>query len=644
MNATLSEIKDTLQNNLTILKEYYPHVYSIIEGDLSSCSIAFSDPENKMLNITLGQKQISISAQQREVALSKIAKAETNEPTYLIVGLGVGDELLKLFDTTQLPVPELPYYKLPIYVVEPEPLMLIATMWLHDMRELFESQRIQWFIGENSPTELLEHFQSRQQAIHPTHFISHWYSDEHPVVSASRQNIYEASNKTNAAIYQLKIKINKYYNNITQDDWHDIFASKKRPLRIMGWTSRFTTFLQYCTRDLLAGFEELGHETLMHIEESDISRTTQQDTLATINEFKPDLLIIIDHFRHEYAFLPKNLPFVNWIQDLLPNITNPGSGSFNPLDFTYVFAPQWVDTLKNIPAYSDHKIDVLHLGINPNTYYPIENTEKTFDVLYVSHLIPTEQTLRPLVNSAYDFEVNQVEAALLDSGIISYEQLLLVYKLTAKTLDELFIEDLWEYHRNTSTRESNILHILSKLEIPTQKPIVEHFLKSKRIMNDIVFSIKTRPLSALIKQGIDVRIYGNNWDFHTDFHDNAQGPITNGPPLNLLMNQARVCLNNSSGVSLHMFALEILGSGSFMLSRDIPQDISDIRKFLTEDKDVFFFKNEIDIAKKVSYWLEHKTERKQVSNRAHIKALSIFNYKNIAKTIQTSIQERLSSL
>lgn len=640
MPDTLTEEQNTLQANLSALKEYYPHIYSVLESDLSTCVITFSGPENKTLNITGNQKEITVSAHQRETAISNIVNPGNSKPIYLSIGLGVGDELQKLYDITQRPIPELPNCKLPIYIVEPEPLMLIAAMHSHDMCTLLESQRVQWFIGEDAPEKIADYFEASRQAIHPTHFITHWYPQDHPIAQASIKAANEATNKSSAAQYQLKIKTNNHYKKITSDEWKDIFTSKNRPLRIMGGTSRFTTFLQYCMRDLLAGFESLGHKTLLHIEESDISRITPHDVLASIDEFKPDVIIYIDHFRDEYPFLPKNIPFVNWIQDLLPNIINPKSRTFLPFDFTYVFAPRWMKLLSDLPAYTGHNIDVLHLGINPEIYHPIQDTEKTFDVLYVSHLVPIEQTLRLIINTNNVFEINPDEKELLDSRIISYDQLLIIYRLIAEELDELLIDELWNY-AHTATREPFILRILKKAKIPTEKSIVEHFIKSKRFLNDIVFAIKTRPLTALINQGFDVRIYGHNWNLHSDFSEYSYGPIENGTPLNLLMNQARICLNNSQGVSLHMRALEILGSGSFMISREIASDNSDLREFLTEDEDVFFFKNEADIVHKVEYWLEHETKREQSSSLTHTKALSIFDYKNVAKTIQKSIQGRL---
>ena len=256
------------------------------------------------------KSELTISDSQRQSEVSKISNPEVNDPVYFVSGIGVGDELIKIFGITQFPIPELINFKLPIYVLEPDPRMLISSMQLHDMRELFESRRVIFFIGNNATNILREYFDTRQ-AFFPSHYIFNWYPEEHTVSQKATQIINEAINKNGAITYTSKIKNNNYYNKITAGEWHTIFTSRNRPLRIMGGTSRFTSFLQYCIRDLLAGFHDNGHETLLYIEESDISRTTRHDMLATIDEFKPDIIIYIDYFRGEFPFLPTNIPFVN---------------------------------------------------------------------------------------------------------------------------------------------------------------------------------------------------------------------------------------------------------------------------------------------------------------------------------------------
>ncbi len=629
--------KKNLYGNLAALKEHYPHIHDAVRALLDTVSMRLDPAET--LYITGNTQRITLSKQRREAALDAIITTDKREPVYLLVGLGAGDELLVTYQNTETPRPELPDYKLPIYVVEPEPLMLIATMWLHDLTALLNSGRILLFIGMNAADEFLKYLQLNHQAPYPTHSLSMWYPNDLPVVHNTRDGVKQLINRTSTVIDKLETAVNSYYEKFTNDDWLEIFTAGKRPLRIMGCTSRFTSFLQYCTRDLMSGFERLGHQTLVHKEKADINRATKHDTLSTILDFKPDLIIYLDHFRDEWPYLPVNIPFVNWIQDMLPNITNPAERTLHPLDFTYIFAPGWLETLKNMPIYAEHPIDVLPLGINPAIYHPVGNTKKNIDLLYVSHLLSLTGTLRPVIDTSIDFNLDDREKELLGTGAISYEQLLFVYILMTKTFDKLLIDDLWKYVGDSHLRQTFVTRTLATAGIEENDIIADYFLDAQRIQNDIYYAIKTRPLKALARQGVNFRIYGNHWDQDQALSSFSHGPIANGEALNVLMNQSRICLNNSPGTSLHMRSLEILASGCFMLSREIAPDTSSIRDYFDEQDGLGFFKNEIDIGPITKYWLAQDNLDK-ISAPAHQKALALFDYKIIAQTIIDNISSR----
>ncbi|MCF6209692.1 MAG: glycosyltransferase [Gammaproteobacteria bacterium] len=641
MQNTLTEYagknKDTLHNNLVALEKHHPHIYRMVEPLLDTVSIRL-DPQ-ETLYITRNGQQIIISKQRRDAVLATVVIPEIREPVHLLVGLGVADELLATYRNTEAPRPELPSYKLPIYILEPEPLMLIAAMWLHNLMPQLNSGRVQLFLGVNASDELLEYLESNHQSQYPTHSLSMWYPNDHPVVHNTFDGIKQLIDRTNAAVYKLETDINDYYKKFTNNDWHEVFTSRTRPLRVMGCTSRFTSFLQYCVRDLISGFERLGHQALIHIEESDISRATKYDILSTILYFKPDLIIHLDHFRDEWPYLPANVPFVNWIQDMLPNITKPDARILHPLDFTYVFAPGWLNKLKSMPMYAKHPINVLTLGINPDIYHPISNTTKDIDLLYVSHLVSVANTLRPLVDTLKNFDIDDKEIELLDTGAISYEQLLVVYMLMTKTFDNLLIDDLWKYVGNNQVRRSLVTRTLATAGIEENDIVVEHFFNSRRIHNDIYYAIKTRPLKTLAKQGVNLQIYGKHWDQDRELSRFSHGPIDNGEPLNMLMNQSRICLNNSPGTSLHMRSVEIMASGCFMLSREIEPDTSSIREYFDDQDGLGFFKNEIDIGPITKYWLAQDNLDK-ISAPAHKKALALFDYKVITQTIIDNVSAR----
>ena len=116
--------------------------------------------------------------------------------------------------------------------------------------------------------------------------------------------------------------------------------------------------------------------------------------------------------------------------------------------------------------------------------------------------------------------------------------------------------------------------ILDMASVPHHPEIISHFTGYSRLHSDISFCIKTRPIKSLLDADIDVRVYGKHWKNVSGFKKVAGDTIENGKELNNLSCQARICLNNSPGVSFHMRTVEILGSGAFMLSRKIKKCIN----------------------------------------------------------------------
>ena len=104
---------------------------------------------------------------------------------------------------------------------------------------------------------------------------------------------------------------------------------------MLGLTGRFTTFLQYSMRDWGAAFEDRGHEFKMVLEDSDHDLLPASRIPEAFAEFKPDLVLCIDHFRPKYRRdVPDDVPYVGWIQDALPHLYDRECGkSLGKFDF-----------------------------------------------------------------------------------------------------------------------------------------------------------------------------------------------------------------------------------------------------------------------------------------------------------------------
>ena len=87
-------------------------------------------------------------------------------------------------------------------------------------------------------------------------------------------------------------------------------APPRQP-RALFLTTRFSTVLQYATRDAAAGFEQAGWETDILIEPTAHHRIMTVATRQRLATLKPDMIFQIDHQRSEHkSLVPDNLPFV----------------------------------------------------------------------------------------------------------------------------------------------------------------------------------------------------------------------------------------------------------------------------------------------------------------------------------------------
>jgi len=124
------------------------------------------------------------------------------------------------------------------------------------------------------------------------------------------------------------------------------------------------------------------------------------------------------------------------------------------------------------------------------------------------------------------------------------------------------------------------------------------------------------------------------------FKDFAKGTADNGEYINRIMNNARICLNVNPGVTLHMRALEIIASCSFMLSRRTEFDGSPLSDYFS-DEQVVLYDDEDDFLNKISFYIKSECERNRIAKNALTRAQEIFSYKAIAENILFSLNARL---
>ena len=643
-----------LQNNLLYLADYRPElgqallaawprqhivitVDQAIAGEYWRISVETDGKESYRLdNIALLEHKGLIENNVAEMT-------RENTCCYALVGLGSGYELLAAFNATALPITEMAEFEVPVYLVESKPEIWLLNLLLHDLRPLLLAPRLRIYHDEHAEADLFVEFSKFEAAVPDVLF------NLDPQAQITAERVYQLSmaakqDKAERHLVNLQ-QIADYYSRITADEWRRKFSPEHAgQLRVLGYISRFSSFLKYCMRDWLDGFERLGATIRLCSETENYYLSNIEHLIDEINCFKPDIILTIDHFRHEFAGIPEFVPFVNWIQDLLPNIIN-NKIPPSELDFTCVFVKDWL-RLTELPVYEKCAIEFMPLGYNDKIYYPKNSINQyDCDILVVTHLCDPSLTLEPIRNPGqYTFIPNNEELNLISNKQLMESDFIKIYKAIDNACGKLKIHELHDLLAiNPGENEIEFNSILKEYGISINSIIVDVMIRT-RLHCEFLTKMKTLPVCVLIDsfEDLNVQIFGNNWDRYIRFLPYSKGSADNGSHLNNITNRAKICLNVSPGVTLHMRALETIASGSFMLSRDMKHDGSRLTDFFSRDE-VVLYQDENDLVDKVSYFLVETSHREAIALRAHKKLAEIFSYKAICRSLLEKIHIRLNS-
>jgi hypothetical protein len=329
-----------------------------------------------------------------------------------------------------------------------------------------------------------------------------------------------------------------------------------RPLRILGITSRFTTFLQYSMRDWLAAFGSLGHETRLLIEPTDHEMLTSLDFADTCRAFRPDLILMIDHCRGEYTGLPENVPFVMWIQDRLPSIFRTEAGQMQKsLDFVIGYGFEECTTRWGYPPnrFMPAMVGVNDARFTDDPVRPDELDRFRCDVSFVSH---ASITAEQIVREEADRAGAEPARRLLDDIL---GRLRAIYDAGGCITEPAHIRALVE---------SAMLDRHVRCDIG---PLLD--LVIQRINNAL---LRHQSIRWVVELGVDLKLYGKGWEKHPEFSRFACGVADHQSQLASVYRATAVNMQVTPFGSAHQRLFEGLAAGGFFLIRGVAGDAADM--------------------------------------------------------------------
>jgi len=522
-----------------------------------------------------------------------------------IIGMSKCNELRQIYNKSDEPIKELKWIKIPIYVIEPNLNIFLINLYHRDIAHMLNSERVKFFLGNNALQEYFDFIKQDQANIPECMFLLDKKYEE--IKKECVEYMESMVEKNKEETKELEKSVNSYYDAV---NWKSIYSDKRdRPLRVMIYTSRFSTYLQYSARDMADGFKDNECETLISIEKDDISRLNLRAYLRNMNEFKPDLMICIDYQRKDHC--PKSIPFITWLQDDLPFIFNEDVASnLDNRNYILTIYKGLKTKFANLGCPED-KINIQIIPANTTIYKPI-NCNKDIDIVYIQHGGTPPEVEYQKLRARWD---DMLSKAIIDK---CYDK-----------IRKAFFQGKYLYYDDYEKLLRNVENELS-MEI-------RHQGIRDKIIYDLRFYIGNRflrqiPLEMISKMdGIKMELYGNDWETHPRLSKHGKGVAQNGAELNEIYNKAKIALHLQHDATLNQRVTEGMASETFYIVQYLEKDLQPITDYFEENKDFVFFYNLEDLKKKIEYYLKNNDKRNEIARNAYFKILSKYNYKKVTK-------------
>lgn len=607
LEAYYSPNKDTLfqryQNNIQLLKEY-PHYKNENEKEKLEFVPIWQD-DKLLIYINIKERQINIILKRGK--LNSVPQANT---VVMLINELWKEEILECernFRIEQIFMDE----DIPLYLVF-DRIYWELFVQLYDIEPFLSFKRIVFLIGRNSVYDYL----LEDTALFPDKILSNIDAREYGELLEQIE-------------LSFKKKKEKYRKEI--EEYYKINASniirrvKEKKGRIVFVTTRFSTALQYHTRDCIIAAKCLGYETKCLIEKDGIHRIIEMTVLQTLAEFKPDVFFQIDYFRLKWKWFPKEIIYLTWIQDrLLQSTAN--KEIVSSLLSRDIIVSMFISDLSGKQWDMEYK-DALKMPISVNKMiyknWKLSEQEKKYyscDICLLGHMTDYKEEIE-------NFLTNIPKELRRD-----IQDIIKVY------IDLMEQEEFFYGYEQTY---NIICYIANSLHIYFNKSFL--FNLAQYLYNTIYY-LRYKLLIAewLIDNGYtNLKIYGRSWDKMEKFQAYAMGPIENGEKLSKALGAAKISIGFHPHVSLPAKAIESISSGTLYLAHNIPQefDTANARQYFKEDKEIVYYYGKEDLLKKVEYYLEHEEERKNIIKAGQKRIEEELTYEKIlSKVLQEAAE------
>lgn len=610
LKPNLEELQERYQKNGKLLRDY-PFYKNDFETDELDVYVLWMDAQLVvMVNVT--EKSFGV------IPYKKHGELEQQERSLMLISHLWLEDLFYYKDKTKKAEPfmdqEIPFY----LVYNRNDWMLFAQ--ITDIEKVIGDaiKRVVILAGEKS----FRDYFADTMAVHPDNIIRReikdWYIDLLDEIARCKSRDLEEYTKKNAIYYQTNS------DEIVQN------VQSQRP-RILFWTSRYTTALQYHVRDCMHAAQRMGCETKLLIEPDGVHGIYPLTYQKYISDFKPDMIFSIDHFRFEHSHIPENLPWMMWVQDPLNLIMDPKTpAKLLDRDLVMIHCISW----KEFDAVGYPKKYLIDAAIpaDANIYRPYALSAKereayACDICLVCHASDIQSHIEGMVKKFPESRREMIYAIYAGYQSYVYETGNLFYKK----------EDFLLYIRGAMSQRFGVV---------TTEEIL-HALAEDMWMSFNQRVYRQALADWLIDAGYtNIKLWGDGWQENEKYRAYAMGPAQNGETLSKIYQASKIVLGNNVMTTAAARAWETMLSGGFYLSNYIPpeHDAVDIRKIMELETEVAVFYDREDLLRKVSYYLCHEQERQRMIEIGRKAALERMTYDVLMKRVIAETGKRLAAV
>lgn len=540
-----------------------------------------------------------------ELDIVSLETALDSSDAVMLCGAGSGWEIIRIFNRMKSG-----YFsrKRPLYIVLETPEQAFPLLRLEEAHEVLAAPEVFFFFkSQDDDCSIISFFAPNPSLPLPRGVVSlAARPDFHAHVSNLVQTVH---NRRNNMIALLKRELASRYVDYSHESLAERILQKDNKgaagLRILAFSSRFTSYVQFCLEDCRDAFEAMGHQMRVWTESADIERLSGLVVLQEIKDYNPDLIFCIDHTRYEYPGLyPEKLPFLTWVQDELPEIYNAEVAAAIG-DYDYIFSSGYRDSLVRF-GYPMSQVFEFMECTNTKRFAPVDvcdvdHKRYAAELSFVSHASSTpEEELRTLKQELFRARLGPRVMEIVNRFFVSVEN-------RARMGEAMCGKKPYEI-------------ILSKIEADLSHPLEPRL---RTVILDRFFGkignrfFRQLPLEWAAEAGIDLKLWGHGWENHPRLGNFACGVAHNNTELNKVFNASKVNLQLSHHDDIvHPRLLDCMSAGAPVLIRT---DLAYTWRhwFLYN---CFWFESAFDFKERMSWLLDSRNSKRLASLTAKIRA------------------------